>query len=411
MVPDATASTSSMDGPLCAYESQQAKQVHLDLLLLMDRSSSMLGAKWERAVTGLSAFIQDPASASLGVGLQFFPPGGMHPCDSAAECSPGMQCQEQHFCGSVTGGVERSVCDPAKPAVGCTPCVGDARCSRSFTVCNNLGAACPGGDPADMCEALGKTCESYVSNFCDASAYEPPAAPIAELPGGEPRLHELLLHQHPGGGTPMSGAVDGALDYLRAHLKANPDHRAALVLASDGSPDACMSQEYISQQVGLAFSGQPSILTFTIGLFASTDTVTREPFLNDLAKAGGTEKMFLASPDHDLSAELLMALSQIRSVVTLPCEYTLPMPTSGNIDYQKVNVTFQTGGGNQIIPYVRTKDGCSPTMGGWFYDVDPQGGGKPQRVIMCETSCGQLKKGTDGAKVELQFGCETVVIR
>src|SRR4051812_30860580 len=85
MPADARAGDGSGDGAVCAYETRMAKQVPLDLLLVLDRSSSMVGAKWAQAVSGLSAFLRDPASAGLGVGLQFFPGGGLHPCESDAE--------------------------------------------------------------------------------------------------------------------------------------------------------------------------------------------------------------------------------------------------------------------------------------------------------------------------------------
>ena len=69
-------------GPACAMEVRQADRLPVDLLLLVDSSSSMetkvpgsdrtKGALINEALT---SFVKDPASAGLGVGLRFFPGG------------------------------------------------------------------------------------------------------------------------------------------------------------------------------------------------------------------------------------------------------------------------------------------------------------------------------------------------
>src|SRR5579859_3686132 len=60
--------------PLCAEDVEAAERVPLDLVLLIDRSASMQGLKWEMLTKALTSFVGDPRSAGLGVGLQFFPP-------------------------------------------------------------------------------------------------------------------------------------------------------------------------------------------------------------------------------------------------------------------------------------------------------------------------------------------------
>src|SRR2546421_7431586 len=74
--------------PRCAEETQMAEHVPLDLLLLMDRSSSMAGAKWNMSRAAIMSFIGDARSAGLGVGLQFFPlaPGADAPCGGDPDC-------------------------------------------------------------------------------------------------------------------------------------------------------------------------------------------------------------------------------------------------------------------------------------------------------------------------------------
>ena len=75
-------------GDTCAEDIQKAQQVQVDVLLLVDSSSSMSdtppGSTLNRYSTvkgAILAFARDPGSAGLGLGLQFFPnPGDGSPC-------------------------------------------------------------------------------------------------------------------------------------------------------------------------------------------------------------------------------------------------------------------------------------------------------------------------------------------
>ena len=57
----------------CGLVTEQAKSTPLDLYIAFDRSSSMVGNKWDSAKLGLSAFVNDPDSAGIGVAINFFP--------------------------------------------------------------------------------------------------------------------------------------------------------------------------------------------------------------------------------------------------------------------------------------------------------------------------------------------------
>jgi hypothetical protein len=57
----------------CGLITDDAKSTPLDLYIAFDRSSSMVGDKWDSAKLGLAAFINDPDSAGIGVALNFFP--------------------------------------------------------------------------------------------------------------------------------------------------------------------------------------------------------------------------------------------------------------------------------------------------------------------------------------------------
>jgi len=67
----------------------------VDAYIMFDQSSSMLepvpapgtGTWWAGAAAGLTSFVKDPAAAGIGVGLQYFPLGGVAPASCVAAYS------------------------------------------------------------------------------------------------------------------------------------------------------------------------------------------------------------------------------------------------------------------------------------------------------------------------------------
>src|SRR6185503_14009817 len=99
----------------CAAATQQAQQVPLDLYIMLDSSGSMEAltsaneTKWDAVRTALTAFIQDPQSVGMGVGLQYFPlvragvPGG---CETNNQCNGSGPCDIIRVCSGGTALVE-----------------------------------------------------------------------------------------------------------------------------------------------------------------------------------------------------------------------------------------------------------------------------------------------------------------
>ncbi len=61
--------------PSCASIDQEAVARPLNLYIMLDRSSSMAGSKWDAAVAGLEAFLADDASNGINLAFQSFPDG------------------------------------------------------------------------------------------------------------------------------------------------------------------------------------------------------------------------------------------------------------------------------------------------------------------------------------------------
>jgi hypothetical protein len=414
----------------CAGESQAAKQVPLDLLLLVDRSGSMTDqapggkTKWEMAQTALTSFVQDPKSDGLGVGLQFFPQvvscTGEMDCGFPGTASTAPACLEERACIGSSGlltGLPR-LCGGRREApcpLG-TQCLPIGRCGLSGTACTMVGLPCPTMMIGDNCEATPKTCRDMPAAMCNAGDYANLAVPFGDLPGAAPALSLTLARTMPYGGTPTDPAATAALAELRTRATAHPERKEILILVTDGLPNSCSATPvtFISDLIAKAQMDTPPISTYAIGVFAPDDLANGngQMALNQWATAGGTGLPFILNPNDDLTKQLQDALDQIRGAA-LPCEYTIPMPPSGMLDYMKVNVHVtgaSTGTKGTDLGYVAKAESCDPTKGGWYYDVDPTTGGTPTRVIMCETTCKKFKMDVD-AKIELRFGCKTIVIQ
>jgi hypothetical protein len=409
-------------GEQCAEEAITGQLVPVDLLLLLDGSGSMNlvvagKTRWATVTEALLAFARDPRSSGLGVGLQTFPfTISAKPCTSDADCGfPGNMgrlywCSRPFLCvGPGSPAATARVCDPndAFCPAG-TDCLPSGRCSASGARCLELGRPCPGGAAGDMCGDAPLTCKAPVDS-CEVGDYARPRVPIVALPGQLPMLSQGIAAITPAGNTPIAPAVAGAARYLREHLAARPGRRGVLVLASDVSPNVCTAAggnavNAVVAAIEAARTATPSLSTYVIGAVRAGDAIRAEA-ANRFAAAGGTGMPFIVNDTAaDLGDRFLSALSAIRGSA-LPCEFRIPTPRSGVIDYGKVNVRYNSPAGPVDLLYVGSADRCHPMRGGWYYDVDPARG-TPTAVRACEATCARFKAEVGGA-VELRFGCQT----
>jgi Mg-chelatase subunit ChlD len=397
----------------CAADTQRATQVPLDLYLMLDTSGSMSEApnggptKWEAVKAALTAFMADPASAGLGIGLQYFPTlkaGVPASCTSSAQCGPGAPCLLK-------------ACRSNIPFVGVNPtaCDSNSQCTPFIESCQPLGQCANNHDyfcflGGDCGNGLGQ-CQAMASSFCvngdscNAPDYAKPSVDIAALPGAASAVTASLATKSPAGSTPTSAALQGAVDQAKQHATANKDHAVVVVMATDGLPTECNADiNAVSAIAGAGVSGTPSVKTFVIGVFTPEEQAQAQQNLNQIASAGGTQQAFVITTNQNVEQQFLQALTALRGSA-LPCEYTLPVPKSGTPDYGKVNVQYTPGSGSATtLPNVKDASACTP-QGGWYYNIAPSSG-TPTKVELCPATCDTVKKDSK-AKVDIVQGCAT----
>ena len=128
-----------------------------------------------------------------------------------------------------------------------------------------------------------------------------------------------------------------------------------------------------------------------------------------IAQAGGTGRPYVITTGQNVEQMFLGALDSIRTTA-LTCEFKLPTASGGaGVDLTRVNVRYTAAGGQATtVVNVPNAQACDDTRGGWYYDVDPTGGGKPASIITCPATCDQLKMDQAG-KVDIVLGCRTIV--
>ncbi len=395
----------------CATESRLPERTPVDLLFVVDASSSMLEVvdggtqqKWLAAREAIQGFMADPGSAGLNVGLQFFPLRAVCASDKPVCLGPN---------------------NPPGPIPDCPcpfglTCVTAGTCTVSGGACTEPGGLCATGVADDRCRIV-HGCPGLEPS-CDPAVYRQLAVPFGALPANLPAVMTAIGATDPArnSGTPTGVAVAAALDVLRAQAPATAARRAALVLVTDGEPTRCLPGDPLAGAaraaagraavvgpITAARMANPVLSVFAVGVFSQSDIAMGfSSIVTEVATAGGTAP-FVVAANRDLTQVLQEAFNQIRRLA-VPCEYLIPQPQQSVLDYGKVNVHVKSGTRDEDLPYVARASACDPTRGGWYYDVDPAFD-KPSRVVLCPTACTGLQNDPLG-KVDLRFGCKSQII-
>lgn len=239
---------------------------------------------------------------------------------------------------------------------------------------------------------------------CKVDAYQLPAVPIGTL-GGAVDVGAIIAGsldlQQMYGGTPTVPMLEGTTAYLKQWLADHPDHRAVLVVATDGMPDqSCTAVEEglpnslanVIAVAAEAAAAVPAVKTFVIGVGDDLSP------LDQLAQAGGTDHALLVNVKQNADVAFLNALTQIRRDA-LGCEFAVPDLSTIIRDKAQVRFEPDDGSGTQIFPRVEGKGFCGGGEG-WYFD-DPA---DPRKLILCNQTCETVTQGKTGV-LNVEFAC------
>jgi len=357
--------------PSCAAKTYGATRVPASVLLLLDRSLSMedcpgteacAESKWESARIAITGALGQ-APPELRVGLSLFPAsvyGGYTQCRNC-------------LIESMTSGQVSAACAPVLDDCGCR----------------------------------------------DVNAV--PNVPVDELSVSLPKIDAALIANKPDYNTPTLHALGAAYQILEGLPS---DSEKYVLLMTDGDPTvheltkqvfvppmnwydqperygACGELQDILSSAHSAATGTPTVKTFVVG----SPGVTNTAFMSALAVAGGTARAdgceatgdcYYQIGATDFAADLQAVLTEIAGQVAT-CTFALPLD-SGDVDPNKVNVSFQAGDGEA---QGLARDAAR--QDGWDYTDGTQ-----QKVEIFGPACEAIKASTDSS-VTIELGCVTRV--
>jgi von Willebrand factor type A domain len=327
----------------CAKGTANASLAGVNMFVMFDRSTSMNDAavrngpsRWTLASAALQAFFASTNAAGLNLALRFFP----HDLPSA--------------------GCSQNGCDVNACA---TPLV-------------NLGVLTPEAAPADAQEKA----------LIDATAGATPAAR-----GGGGMMGMMS------GGTPISAALGGALQWASAQHTKTPNENTVVVLVTDGQPNGC--DEDIGNIAKLASDALAAdgTRTYAIGL-----TGSQEADMNQIAMSGGTTKGIFVADGANTTQDLLDALGAIRGAI-LDCDFPMPTPKAGvAVEPALINVNFTPSSGTKSTLTQGAGESACAAGAGWYYDNPIN----PSRIILCKAACDSVT-ADPMASLEILLGCPT----
>ncbi len=330
----------------CATGTANASLAGVNMFVMFDRSTSMNDptdinnrnspSRWAAASKALEGFFASTDAAGLNLALRFFP----HDVP-AAGCSQ--------------NGCNVNAC--------ATPLV-------------DLGTLTAAAAPADAHEKA----------LIDATAGATPAARGGGMNGG-------MMS----GGTPISAALGGALQWAKAQHQKTPDENTVVVLVTDGQPNGCDTDIPTIAGLASAALAADGTRTYAIGL-----TGSQEADMDQIAMSGGTTKGIFVADGANTTQDLIAALGAIRGAI-LDCDFPMPTPTKDSgADPALINVNFTpSSGAKSTLTQVANEAGCATTAG-WYYDNAVN----PSRIILCKSTCDTVT-ADPMASLQILLGCPT----
>ena len=381
------------DGDNCSAVSVEAEPFPLDMYVMMDQSGSMSlpvvltqpfgPTQWDAVKGAFDGFLSSTPPTGMSMGIQYFPLP-IAPWNTLPTCSGSSGCSSSQLCADMDTG------------------------SFCMAKCNSDGDCPTDSECMSLDDGNGGTVKICSNDTCNSSKYAEPEVPIGAIPGVNQAIINSLNAHSPASMTPSAPALEGAISYTKDWATQHPGHTSIVVFATDGQPTVCTDGALqpvnkVKQIAADGLNGTPSIKTFVIGV-VSAGMPGMAGALDGIAYSGGTGKAFVITPGQNMTAQFAAALEAIRGAF-MECEFKIPNPGLP-LDFGEVNVVYTaTNGDEYLVYYVGDPSQCDPTLGGWYYDVDPANG-TPTKILLCPQSC-QFVQNYSG-KIDIKIGCVTI---
>lgn len=228
---------------------------------------------------------------------------------------------------------------------------------------------------------------------CNGAGYDTPTVPMGELPGNAAAFTQAIANTGPSGNTPISGALQGVVNYCHNYQLANPKEKVAGLIVTDGQPTDCDESYGGITNIAASSFGGYGIPIFSMGMDGADFNL-----MDGIAQSGGTGPTAF-NVSQGGSAAFLAALQAIAGTL-LACEYEMPVPEGGTLDPDKVVVRFTDGSGVQTNLSKFDSEAACGSGEGFYYDIPSA----PTKIILCPASCTKAQ-ADDKGKVEILLGC------
>jgi len=214
----------------CEGISQNASYKPLNLYIMVDASSSMAGAKWDAALEGLTAFLNDPNQTDVDVAISFFPrPPGGEACDQMLYKEPvvpfgPLPANAQPIIDAFEAKTPDGFSSPMYPALGGAILKGIDLAEQNPDEVSAVLLVTDGAPdgPGPTCAGVDPSVAANVAALAAAGAnYDPPIKTfVVGLPGVDQASANLIADA---GGTDEAivvGSTDTANKFAEALVKA-----------------------------------------------------------------------------------------------------------------------------------------------------------------------------------------------
>ncbi|HEX7669937.1 MAG TPA: vWA domain-containing protein, partial [Polyangiaceae bacterium] len=241
-----------------------------------------------------------------------------------------------------------------------------------------------------------------LAGVAPASCTAPYATPEVELgllPANAAALTASIQKHSPTALTPTAPALQGAINHMKAWAPGHPGRAPVVVFVTDGFPTECDPQQIpdIAALAKTAYETDPKVRTFVVGFNLGQAGQN----LNQLAKAGGTNKAFLIDKG-DIGAAFVNAMLSIANQ-PLSCALDIPKPMvpGMTLDPTLVDVRYTPSatGVTEHVQKLNNLGECDAAIGGqgWYYDSPAM----PTKILVCPGTCAGFAAGV----VETINGC------